>query len=311
MAEKITVDYLVIGAGAMGLAFVDTLLSDTKTTIAIVDRYGRPGGHWTTTYPYVRLHQPSAYYGVNSRKLGNDTVDQVGWNKGLVELATGDEVCAYYATVMQQTFLPSGRVQYFPNHEYTRDSEWHSLITGKTYKVDRRTTIVDATYMKVEVPSMRPPPYSVASGVKIVTSNELPKVSRPYSGYTVVGAGKTGIDACLWLLAQGVGAHHITWIMPRDHWLLDRLWIQPGPEFAESSLATAQAVRTAIVEAQSPEDLFLRLESKGGPLMRIADNIWPTMFKCATITKTELEAMKGIKKIIRLRPSRQHQCKRG
>ncbi len=27
-----------------------------------------PGGHWTRAYPFVRLHQPSAYYGVNSRR---------------------------------------------------------------------------------------------------------------------------------------------------------------------------------------------------------------------------------------------------
>jgi L-2-hydroxyglutarate oxidase LhgO len=47
MAETITADYLVVGAGAMGMAFVDTLLSDTQATIVMVDRYARPGGHWT------------------------------------------------------------------------------------------------------------------------------------------------------------------------------------------------------------------------------------------------------------------------
>jgi cation diffusion facilitator CzcD-associated flavoprotein CzcO len=110
MAETITADYLVVGAGAMGMAFVDTLLSDTQATIVMVDRYARPGGHWTIAYPFVRLHQPSAFYGVNSRPLGEDKVDQVGWNKGLAELATVDEVCGYFSIVMHQTFLPSGRV---------------------------------------------------------------------------------------------------------------------------------------------------------------------------------------------------------
>lgn len=80
--ETINVEYLVIGAGAMGLAFVDTLLSDTNKTVAIIDRYARPGGHWTLAYPYVRLHQPSAFYGVNSKQLGRNKIDQVGWNKG-------------------------------------------------------------------------------------------------------------------------------------------------------------------------------------------------------------------------------------
>lgn len=73
MAEPETpeVDYLIVGAGAMGMAFADTLVAETDATVALVDRYGRPGGHWTVAYPYARLHQPSAYYGVNSRELGS------------------------------------------------------------------------------------------------------------------------------------------------------------------------------------------------------------------------------------------------
>lgn len=167
-------------------------------------------------YPYVRLHQPSIGYGVNSRRLGEDSVDQAGWNEGLMELASGDEVCAYYSTIMHRTFLTSGRVSYYPQHEYTGEGEFQSLVTGKSYRVGPKTKIVDATYMRVEVPSMRPPPYKVASDVEIIIPNDLPKVKRPYNAYTVIGCGKTGIDACLWLLAQGVEAERIRWIMPRD-----------------------------------------------------------------------------------------------
>ena len=66
----IETDYLVIGAGAIGMAFVDTLLSDSDAQVVMVDRHHRPGGHWNEAYPFVRLHQPAAYYGVNSRELG-------------------------------------------------------------------------------------------------------------------------------------------------------------------------------------------------------------------------------------------------
>ena len=111
-------DYLVVGAGAMGMAFADSMVAETSARLVIIDRYHQPGGHWTTAYPYVRLHQPSAFYGVNSRKLGSDTIDRVGWNAGLYELATSGEVCAYFDQVMQQQFLPSGRVSYFPMSEY-------------------------------------------------------------------------------------------------------------------------------------------------------------------------------------------------
>ena len=39
-------DYLVIGAGAVGLAFADTLIDETDAHVTIVDRPGKPGGHW-------------------------------------------------------------------------------------------------------------------------------------------------------------------------------------------------------------------------------------------------------------------------
>ncbi len=88
----IEADYLVIGAGATGMAFVDTLVGETTATVVVVDRNHQPGGHWTTAYPFVRLHQPSAYYGVNSRPLGSDMIDRTGLNEGFYELAGGAEV---------------------------------------------------------------------------------------------------------------------------------------------------------------------------------------------------------------------------
>lgn len=301
MTETISPDYLVIGAGAMGLAFVDTLITDTKATVAVVDRYARPGGHWTIAYPFVRLHQPSAFYGVNSRRLGEDKIDQVGLNKGMAELATGDEVCAYYSKVMQQTLLPSGRVTYYPKHEYIGDGGFRSILTNKVIRVGPSTRIVDATYMRVKVPAMRPPPYEVAEDVSLIAPNDLPKVSRPYGGYTVVGAGKTGIDACLWLIVNGIDPKDISWIMPRDSWLIERGGMQPGfpgSNFAENTAARLAGVGEAIMSASSLEDLLHRLEACGD-LMRLDDKVWPTMFKCATVSLAELEQLKKIGTIIR------------
>ena len=56
----ICTDYLVVGSGAVGLAFADTLLAETDAYITIVDRHGKPGGHWNDAYSFVALHQPSA-----------------------------------------------------------------------------------------------------------------------------------------------------------------------------------------------------------------------------------------------------------
>ncbi|KAK5674340.1 hypothetical protein LTS10_012924 [Elasticomyces elasticus] len=297
-AETIATDYLVIGAGAMGMAFVDTMLSDSKATVTIVDRYHQPGGHWTMAYPYVSLHQPSTYYGVNSKCLGADKIDKGGWNDGLFELASGSEVCAYFHQVMHQTFIPSGRVAYYPKCDYVGDGKFTSLCTGRTYQVGKCTRIVDATFMKVKVPSMGPPSYGVGKGVQLVTPNKMALECRPYANYTVVGAGKTGIDACLWLLGVGIEASKISWIMPRDQWLHDRGAYQPGPLFAESRYSNVPKQIEAVHAATSSDDLFQRLAS-AGQLLRLTEEVWPTMFRCATVSLKEFEAVKTIKNVIR------------
>jgi hypothetical protein len=70
-------DYLVIGAGAMGMAFVDTRLpTPTRPSFSSMNATSRR--HWNCSYPFVRLHQPSAYYRVTSRNLGTNSVDEHG-----------------------------------------------------------------------------------------------------------------------------------------------------------------------------------------------------------------------------------------
>lgn len=57
------------------MAFTDVILRESNKRVAIVDRRSAPGGHWNDAYPIVRLHQSIAFYGVNSRALGDDLID--------------------------------------------------------------------------------------------------------------------------------------------------------------------------------------------------------------------------------------------
>ena len=291
-------DYLVVGSGAMGMAFTDVLMTETDATVVMIDRHHQPGGHWNIAYPYVRLHQPSAFYGVNSRPLGTDTIDQTGWNKGLYELATNSEVCAYFDLVMQQQFLPSGRVQYFPMCDHLGERRFRSLVSGETWEVSPTAKIVNATYMNVTVPAMRPPKFEVADGVTCIPPNGLPKIQEVYDRHVIIGAGKTGMDACLWLLKNGVDADAISWIMPRDSWLLDRARIQPGALFSDRLVSDFAAQLEASAAATSLEDLFERLERES-LLLRLDSTITPTMYRCATVTVAELEQLRRIEHIIR------------
>jgi hypothetical protein len=296
MGRTIHADYLVVGAGAMGLAFTDTLVSETNATVVIVDRNDQPGGHWTTAYPFVRLHQPSAYYGVNSRNLGTDTIDQDGLNAGYYELAGGAEVCAYFDAVMRQHLLPTGRVTYLPMSEYLGDGQVRTLGGDEIHVTARR---VVTSHVEIIVPSMRRPSYAVAPGVDCVPPNDLPRIRGRIDSYVVVGAGKTAMDACLWLLRHGIAPQRLTWIKPRDSWVLDRAAIQPGSLFAKRVLGDFSSQLAAVHEAESLPDLFDRLEAKGC-LMRIDQSVDPTMYRCAILSQAELEALRDIDDVVRM-----------
>lgn len=304
--QHVETDYLIIGSGAVGMAFADTLLTETNANIIIIDRHHKPGGHWNDAYSFVTLHQPSSFYGVSSRELCNGTVDEVGLNKGLAELATGDQVMAYYDQVMKQTFLPSGRVQYFPMCEYDYDSEnaddgvatFKSILSDKEYQVKVNKKIVDGTYFKTSVPSTHTPSFTVADGVQFEPLNNLPNINTPRDGYVVIGGGKTGIDAVLWLLENQIEPDDITWIVSRDGWLLDRKNAQPSREFFNDTMGAQAAQAEAIGEAENMDDLFNRLE-QAGVLMRIDPDVKPQMFHGATVSKDELEQLRRVKNIVR------------
>jgi len=295
---NLSTDYLIIGCGAVGMAFADTLLSDTNDDIIIVDHHQKPGGHWNVAYPFVTLHQPSDFYGVSSLELSNGKIDETGLNKGLASLATGAEVSAYFNTVMQQRFLPSGRVRYFPGCDYLGDGKFKSQLTGEIFNVSVTKKHVDATYLKTSVPSTHVPGFSIASGVRFMPLNDLPKEKEPADGYVVIGGGKTGIDACLWLLTNNVDPDEIRWIMPRDGWMLDRRNTQANIDFFVETIGAQAKQFEAIAQASSIEDLFGRLEN-AGILLRIDKTVKPKMFHGATISQAELVALQRIKGIVR------------
>lgn len=297
--EIIESDYLVVGAGGMGMAFTDEILTHTSASVTIVDRNHRPGGHWNDSYPFVRLHQASVCYGVNSTELGKDAIDQVGWNKGCYELASGSEIVAYFDKVMRERFLPSGRVRYLPLCEYRGSDEVVSLVNGSTYRV-RAGKTVDATYLNVTVPAQRPPKFAVQDGAVCIPPNGLPKAVTEYSNFTIVGSGKTGIDACLFLLEHGVSPEAITWIMPNDAYYFDRFTVTPGRKFTDPITAGRVEVLNAALAATSLDDFFQRIVDCG-QVLALDPAVKPTRWRCATVTKLELEQLQWLRpRIVRL-----------
>ena len=300
--SQIETDYLVVGAGATGMAFVDAMVDESDADFVMVDRRHRPGGHWLDAYPFVRLHQPSAYYGVNSRVLGNDRVDDSGPNAGFYERSTAAEICDYYHRVFQEHLLASGRVRFFPMSDYRgTDSGGHyfvSRLTGAQTTVKVRRKLVDATYVESSIPSRHTPTYDIDPGVHVIPPNALVDIGEPASGFTIIGAGKTAMDTCTWLLDAGVDPDDIRWIRPRDGWFLNRAMTQPLSLVASYMHLQACFVESAAA-CDDATDFAHRLEAEGA-MIRIDPAVEPGVFRGATLSLLELDVLRRIENVVRL-----------
>ena len=68
-------------------------------------------------YPFVRLHQPAAWYGVNSKPLGS----------GGADLSSKAQILAYYELVMED-LVTTGRLTYLPQCEPQGKGQVKSLL---------------------------------------------------------------------------------------------------------------------------------------------------------------------------------------
>ena len=301
--RKIETDYLVLGAGASGMAFADTLVANTDAEVVLVDRRHGPGGHWLDAYPFARLHQPSAYYGVESLPLGRDRIDEHGPNAGHYERASAAEICAYYERVLGEQLLPTGRVRFLGLSDHRgANGEGHlvvSLLDGSELLVRPRRKVVDATYVQSEIPSRHVPDFTVEAGVTLIPPNGLVDLAGPADRFTVIGAGKTAIDTCVWLLEAGIDPDRIRWVRGRDPWQFDRTFTQPLDLVAGYIRLQARWIEAATA-AEGGRDFARRLED-AGMFVRIDPRTEPLVFRGATVSRREIDALGTIERIVRAR----------
>ncbi len=293
---EIETDYLVVGTGAAGMAFTDSLIAHSDARVVLVDRRHAPGGHWNDAYAFCRLHQPSAFYGVDSLPLGRDTIDTVGLNRGGYERATAPEVAGYFHKVLDEVLLPTGRVRHLPMSEYVGDGRVASRVTGEETLV-RATSVVDATFMEGFIPATSPAPFEIAPEAVCVPVGALPHLERPGAGYVIIGAGKTAMDTVIWLLEQGTDPDLITWIKPRDAWLTNRAFWEPLT-MASSLVQGASHWVEAGAQAATLDDFMTGLEERGA-LLRVDQDVWPEMAKLPTINELELAELRRITRVVR------------
>jgi hypothetical protein len=180
--------------------------------------------------------------------------------------------------------------------DFLGDHRTRSRVTGQVTDFTVRRRVVDATYMASRVPATDPVPFAVADGVRCVPVGELAALDHPPRGYVIVGGGKTGSDAICWLLDRGTRPDDVTWIRPRDSWILNRAFFQPGqPHTFEGIALTLEALSASA----STAEVYERLEEHG-VMLRVDPSVEPTMMKGGTVSVGELEQLRRIDRVVRL-----------
>ena len=236
MTRTLDVDYLVVGAGASGMAFTDALIDHADVRVALVDRRDTVGGgHWRADYPFVRLHQSSTFYGVASTVLGGGTPD--GGTRGRAARAgrPGDHLRYYDDALRTGWWAPGGSSS--SAGATTGETALSSPRAGEQYEVPEQGRIVDARYLSPQIPAETPPRFGVAEGARVIPVNDV--------------AGTEGTRASTWSWGRarprpmpssgcwaGMEADAICWVRPRDPWMLNRALIQPDPAIYLGMVAT-------------------------------------------------------------------------
>jgi hypothetical protein len=280
------------------MGFVDSLIQDSDADVVMIDRRHQPGGHWLDSYPFVQLHQPSMNYGVNSTPLGHDRVEPEGRDAGFYERASGTEICRYYDEIMRDRLTASGQVRFFPMCDYLGDRHFRSRLTGVETRVSVRRRVVDATYTASRVPTTDPPPFEVSDAATWIPVGALTGLSKAPAGFVIIGGGKTAMDAGCWLIDHGTRPDDITWIRPRDAWILNRAFFQPG----EGVLPTFEGVVVeleAVAECHSIAQVYEQLEEHQ-VVFRTDRSIEPSILRGATASLGELDELRRIENVVRL-----------
>jgi hypothetical protein len=98
---------------------------------------------------------------------------------------------------------------------------------------------------------------------------------------------------------MGVDSAAITWIVPNDAYLFDRFTGTPGRRFTDVITTGRVEVLNAAVEAESGDDFFQRVLDCG-QLLVLDPGVKPTRWRCATVTRLELEQLRRLPNIVRM-----------
>jgi hypothetical protein len=199
------------------------------------------------------------------------------------------------------TYSSKPGFRYIPGAEF--DFESATCVNTETKAATKfaATTVVDARFTEPDLPVFVKPTFKYdAAQTEVITANDLSARTDGADGqhFCVIGAGKTGQDAVLFLQNQlSVQPERIAWVMPNDPWITARA---PPMDTCMEFLSTCAAAAdgAAADTAEFVQRGYLALE-KQGKVYRIDESRMPTKFMNATLNESEVETLRKVKNIVR------------
>ena len=108
-------------------------------------------------------------------------------------------------------------------------------------------------------------------------------IGTSWKKYLIIGAGKTGLDAILYLLDKGVNRDKIHWVISNDCWFLNRSYFVP-----DKIAGFMKELSGSILIKKDMNDACASLEKKG-IFTRLDLNIWPSRMRFATVCLEEMK----------------------
>ena len=87
----------------------------------------------------------------------------------------------------------------------------------------------------------------------------ITELRQPAERYCIIGAGKTGADAVLHLVGQGVSPDKIIWIIPNDVWFMNRKYFTFDRDWVPNTVRQFETITSE--DNKTWQDALLRSSS--------------------------------------------------
>lgn len=294
---KRSVDYLVVGGGFAGLNAVAAIKKVNKdASVLCVDRHAAPGGSWNDYYPFVRLHAPHPHFGVNGHK----------WNIGPPEMLADRQQVLHHFQSFSDT-LDKQSFEFSPETDFIHLEDKVAMLENKhkgKLPVQVQKNVIDArgfNYTSHQQADMCEHSDGTTIG-REVTPNDLPEVLSNRKGetlYVIIGGGKTGMDAALWLGKHKAPTDEIMLVTGRNKAFFNRDTTFPDKDklkYSDPSLVDQFVQMATLYDGQNGSDVLSQMIEDN--MQHYVGDEPPTTFSFGVLGEEEKRGVEAVARVV-------------